>query len=482
MKIKPISVKNWQVGIADSPEVGFGDMRNIDFESIPGVAQIKRLLEKKSSTTVTGLPLWTVKDQANRIYVVDANHVLYTSTDAGVTWAVVTHAGASTGHGNGLTIWKDYLFLFGDTALDVYGPLSGVPAWSNAWQTYTSDTSWHPAITAQDDAVYFGAGRYVGSIIEVVGQNFAPGSGATYTYNNQALDLPEDYRIKTITENERMLTIGTWKGVNIYDHNVGDIFLWDRVNDTFELPIVLKENGCNALFTKDNDTIVFAGIDGRIYGLNGNFAELLRTMPYNIQTGNWVQVYPDAVESFDGRFIFGMSVGSTGSGFFHGIYGLGLRRNEVPLSLSHEYTISTGTNTEVTIGTIKQISANSIVVGWKDGATYGIDLLSTSTVVSSYGAFIDSALYDTSDATDPALIDRIEVHLADDLQANEGVRIKYRESLDDAFTTVGTMDFTTDGAVDDKILGCSIGASQIQLRIEMTGVSTSLKLKEVIIR
>lgn len=481
-KFKPITIGNWQTGIADSPHDGFGDMRNIDFESIPGIAQIKRKLEKKSSTTVTNLPKWSAIDQANKVYVLDQDHKLYISTDSGASWSLVTHSSASTGTGNGLVIWKDALFEIGNAAIDVYYPLSGSPTWTNAWKSITSETSWHPAMVAQDDTVYIGCGRDLASLQEVAGQNFDPTNAATYTFQSSVLDLPEDFKIKSLEQNDIWLNIGTWKGTNIYDFNIGDIFVWDLTTQpsSFQSQITVRENGCNSMFNKDNDVYVFAGIDGRVYGVNGNYLELLRTLPFNLQSGSWVQVYPDAVENFDGRLIFGVSAGS--GTLTNGVFGLGTRQGEIKLSFSHEYTISTGTNESVSIGTIKQINANQIIVGWKDGSNYGVDLLNASTVMGSYGAFIDSQFYDLASNRDTGVVSEIEIRLADDLLTGEGIRIKYRTALDDAFTTVGTFDFATDGAVNSKIFGVSFGAEKLQLRIEMTGSSTSPKLKQVIVR
>ena len=478
-KIKPITISNWDKGIGDSAHAGFGDMRNIDIYSVPGVAQINRILVKESSTTVTAMPTWAAIDQSGNIYVVDSSHKLYVSTDTGDSWSLVAHTGASTGNGNGLVIWKDYLFLIGDTKIDVYGSLAGSPTWSDAWQTITSDTSFHPALVSQDDAIYIGAGRYVASIIETAGQNFAPGTGATFTFNGTALDLPEDYRIKSISENDTWLMLGTWKGTTLGTFNTADLFKWDRTSASFDNIVQILEAGCNAMINKDNDIIMFAGTSGEIYGLNGDFAELLRVIPNNITGGAWLQVYPDAVENFSGRLLFGTSVGSTSSGFTHGIFSLGTRKDETPLALAHEYTISTGTNTEVSIGLIKQVSNSRTIVGWKDASVFGLDLLSATNVVTSYGAFVDSPFYNIGTDLKKGVISLVEIILAKDLASNEGIRIKYRTSLDDDWTTLGTFDFTTYGATNTGRFGLSVIAENIQLKIELTGTTTSPQLKTI---
>ena len=233
------------------------------------------------------------------------------------------------------------------------------------------------------------------------------------------------------------------------------------------------------MINKDNDIIMFAGTSGEIYGLNGDFAELLRVIPNNITGGAWLQVYPDAVENFSGRLLFGTSVGSTSSGFTHGIFSLGTRKDETPLALAHEYTISTGTNTEVSIGLIKQVSNSRTIVGWKDASVFGLDLLSATNVVTSYGAFVDSPFYNIGTDLKKGVISLVEIILAKDLASNEGIRIKYRTSLDDDWTTLVTFDFTTYGATNTGRFGLSVIAENIQLKIELTGTTTSPQLKTI---
>jgi len=116
------------------------------------------------------------------------------------------------GHGNGLAIFKNYLIVARDAYLDVCGDgtTTGIvnANWSNSWQAIDSDTLWHPMIVSKlDGLLYGGAGRYVFSIEELT--TFVPGTGATFTYTQQALDLPSRYRIKCLDELGNNIMLGT---------------------------------------------------------------------------------------------------------------------------------------------------------------------------------------------------------------------------------------------------------------------------------
>src|SRR3990167_7351647 len=98
-----------RTGIAQSPHVGFGDVRNLDIVSTPGVAILNNILAKKSASTVDALVNWIVQDSVatGSFVALDANGSVYNSNDSGVTWAELSDR---DGAGQGAVIWKDYLF------------------------------------------------------------------------------------------------------------------------------------------------------------------------------------------------------------------------------------------------------------------------------------------------------------------------------------------------------------------------------------
>jgi hypothetical protein len=163
--------------------------------------------------------------------------------------AIDTGQGEVTnGSGQGLALTqftsttKTWLFVFRNNVIDVIDVFGSsnikTPVWSNAWQsmnTAAGQSYSHEAIDGQDAAIYFCDSRYVGSIIENVGSAFDPASGATYTYNNQALDLPVYERAQCLEELGLDLLIG---GI-ITDK----IYPWDRISATFNIPLAVGEEG-----------------------------------------------------------------------------------------------------------------------------------------------------------------------------------------------------------------------------------------------
>jgi hypothetical protein len=61
MADKPLIINAPRQGIAQSPHVGFADIRNLDIYSVPGVCTLNNILEKKTATTVTDQINWIVR-------------------------------------------------------------------------------------------------------------------------------------------------------------------------------------------------------------------------------------------------------------------------------------------------------------------------------------------------------------------------------------------------------------------------------------
>lgn len=472
-------------GIAPSPHVGFSDMRNIDIETIPGAAQLNNLMDKKSGSTVDAQIKWIRKNPASpaNIYAIDSNGSVYHSSNSGDTWAELSDR---DGSGQGLEVWKDYLFVCEDTTIDVYGPLSGTPAWTDDWQTIDSDTAWHPLYISKNDGVlYGGAGRYVFSIEENSGQDFAPGTSATYTFTQQALDLPEDYKIKCLGELGSYLMCGTWQGTNIYDVKIADIFPWDRVSPSFIEPIQIGEHGVHSLLSRGNTMYILAGIEGIVYKTNGSAAYPIAEIPQfitNISGGKYLEFFPGALTYYKGRPFFGVG----GSAALDGIGVYSIMETTSGTILNLEHGISTGNfgaSNIAQVSALLPVTRDTLLTGWRDNTTYGIDKTTATSYTTSYGAYFDSPLYRLGGNLTKRQFTQVEFFLGKELAVNEGVKISFRVNLTDSFTDIGTYDFATLGAITSHNDEVNIPDSEyLQIRVALTGTTTTPQLLSVTLK
>ena len=487
-------------GISLSPHTGFADIRNLDIFSVPGIVRLNNLVVKNSSTTVVTTVQWMLTNPATPTekYALDSAGKVYKSTDSGATWSLMTGNTQTNAHGNGLAIWKNYLIVARDTVLDVCGDgtATGITNanWTNSWKTIDSDVLWHPMIVSHNDGkLYGGAGKYVFSIEELT--TFAPGTPATFTFIQQALDLPSNYRIKCLEELGNNLWCGTWQGTNVYDLPIADIFPWDRSSPSFGQPVRLNVHGVHALLNDGNSLIVLAGIEGIVYRSDGVGSVAIARIPEalaDISGGKYVEWMPGSICKYKGRIFVGLSSGGSATSIDGcGVWSLSQTGNGTIVTLEHGISTGNfGASSNIKIGALLPASRDTILIGWKDGTTYGIDGITATSFTTSYGGYFITPFYNVGKNKQPRKFTEIEFQLVRPLRTNEGIKIDYRTSMTASFTNLSTWDFSTFGAeISHNTIfykattSIDIPASEhLQLKIYLTGTTTTPELANVILR
>jgi len=489
---KPLVISNWQNGIAPSPYLGFQRIVNCDISSSPGGLKVNRKTAKKTATTVDAQVNWIVRDPDTpaNIFALDANGVLYKSANSGTSWAEVSNRG---GTGQGLAVQWGYVFVIGDDGasggqIDVMKISDS--SWTTDWQTVDYDSLWSPMIVSKNDGkIYGGAGQYIFSIEQNSGQVFVPATGATFTFTQQALDLPENYRIKCLTELGSTLMIGTWQGASVFQIRNGDIFPWDRSSTSFNLPIELFENGVHAMITIQNQLYIFAGVTGTIYVSNGYSTQKLAQIPESLVSvttdtaGGLYEFYPGSVMNYRGKIYFGIGNNVATVGVFSVDIQTGVLNVEHLISTGEDGSTSSATTQSVTA--LLATSCIDFLLGWQDNATYGIDL--TSLKYTGFAAFAESALYQIGTKKRPEAFTEVECLLSKPLATGQGVKIKYRRSLtttpttSSTWTTIREYLYSGTADADTKIVAGAMSINDIfkidditslQIRVELTTPGT----------
>lgn len=370
--------------------------------------------------------------------------------------------------GNGLAIFRvsdgsaTYLFAFRNASIDVVDVLGTTqletPSWSNAWQSVTS-TSNHYARLGQDNIIYFCNDRNVGSILEKAGQVFAPGNGATYTFATSALDLPLGSTTYWLEE----------LGVNLMISVSNDSFVypWDRVSDSYGLPIPIGEYGGNKMKNIGNVLYVLAGTHGNVYTTQGTYCRLFKTLPlyltYNTTTPASNPITWGGIESVLGNLLVGvLSTGSGNSGAY-------MITPDGRLTIDNQP--STGN-----VGPTALFATNEF---YQMGYAGGADTMDASRY-SSLGADVDntvvclqSPLYRLGNKVEKATISRIEYQIAGAVSGS--IRLSYRAKPSGAFTSITT--WTTTSAASDTYDAGLTDLENIQFQIELAGSIDFMELR-----
>lgn len=476
-------------GISQGAHIGFADVRQLDLDTEIGVAMMNKIMTKISTTVVDAQVKWIVRDPVttDNVYSLDSNGVVYKYV---ISTNTLTELSDRGGTGQGMAIWKDYLFVAEETTIDIYGPLSGSPAWTDNWSGLTMDTDalWHPMLHSKlDDKLYIGCGRFVATIEELT--TFAPGTAATYTPTAQALDLPSSYRIKCLEELGNNLMIGTWKGTNVYDIREATIFIWDGAAVSFSQPIILNEYGVHALLSVGGSMFILAGVSGAVYRTEGGYAYKIAQLPLDISGGRYFEYYPGAIASYKDKIYFG--VGNTGlnvsggaalSGGM-GVYSLQTTGKGSIIALEHLNSANTdGSAASVKASAILPITSQTLMMAWRSNTTYGIDLSSATSFAygTDYSAYFESPLYEVGKKENKFKPKSIELHLGQPLRTGEGIKLEYRTSLAGTWTTIKTLAFADNevGAMISRTLSITVPENikeceQLQFRVSLLGTATT---------
>lgn len=429
----------------------------------------------------------------SRLFMQDSNARVWATGYSSSGWCLISGNTTTNGIAQGLVVWENYLFAFRSAKIDVYGDLTAAHAsqtWTNDWQTLTAsagETNDHYAYVSSVNGKLYFADRnsstgipYVGSIAVATGP-FAPGTGSTYTYTAQDLDLP---KYKTITCMEDL-------GDKILIGTTGrEIFVWDGTSESWDNIIFSPEYNIGAIRTVNNVAYFSAGRRGNIYATVGSSAVLFKQFPESIL--NFPSSITYEIRSMiihHNKLLFSLAgVGSAISG----VYAIDLETRALTL----EYSVSLGTYVSSYIPCM-YLDGQTLYIGWNSGSTYRVDRTYVANgdfyKYTSYAAYLESPMFEVGTDTGKRSFKSIEFVLARPLATGQGITLAYRTGTNASYTTIknpagGTVfDYSTYGAIQSfycKSPGIP-DCTMVQIKVSLTTGSsstTSPELKSITLR
>ena len=464
------------------PIMGFGLLKNIEVFENRGVAKINNRLLLNSSYTVSTLPISIEKDVYGNTFI---------ATGGGIGIGTVYKNGASiqTSLSNiwDMKIWKDYLWIRHGTVMSAYGPLSqGVNAqWFPNVVTAMTDLYYGKLLVGQDDFLYTIHGNYVAKFVYSTGGTV--GVAPTLTPTLTALDLKDGLYATTLVEFGTKIMVGVGGGINFSDASnfkEARIYPWNRQAGTLgnpglaDLPIIFNENGLWQMISKVNRLFIVAGTSGNVYESDGTNYRKIATLPF-IQSGIYAnaEYFPNAIEISDkGTLLIGVSVGSDGYSKA-GVYEIDIDDPAYPVCLKN--VISTGNMTSTTgrisIGVVKPINNQTMLVGWRDGSTFGVDS-SDYIMYASYGGVIETDMVKVGTYNNKHTFSQLEWGLSEPLVNGQKIRISFRKNNKEDYSTPQEWTYGgfTEGLLSFADTFAIADAEYVQLKIELDQATTTI--------
>lgn len=428
-----IIIHNPQVGMGDSPYVGYGRMQNVEINQVPGILKMKYRSVLKYS--VVGLPMAIVRDSLGNEYV---------GTDRGYFYKNGLLQRSDAVKIYDLKVWQDYLLITRDTVIDVYGPLSsGGASYFQNWKTGLTSGYFHklmPLLPTGGAIMYVGNGNSVGTLTSFVAGDPGVPSAPTATWNATAVPLAFGEYCQTLGVLGRFLLIGTQGGGNFQNVNrlnIANIYPYDLGSLTLGIPLQLNENGINQIFVSNNLAYIHAGIYGNVYRTNGSSIEFYKKIPYNKVFGTAIFPYPNAINYINNELLIGTSTLNDtfpGSLSTQAVYSI--RDTNKALSYRTISTTNIGSDQTLQIGVILPTGQDNMLIGWQDGTSYGVDEID-STLFENYSVFFEAPVEIVAEPENNATFDDIIVYTANPLVSGQSIRLRYRDGLLSTYTDIG---------------------------------------------
>lgn len=472
-----ISANDLLTGISESKYLGVQMIQNLDLFSDKGVIKLAYKTEQEATAPTSAYYELVARDEINNVtYYASSGGSIYKRT-AGGTWtdvAVLGNSGAT--NCRGLAVFQDYLFSFynsGSTVrADRFGPLSGVASWSNNFGTFANVSSAYniPTIAGQDNILYLGIKYNVASLSDAT--NAA-------TINTSALDLPTKYTILSLEELGTNLLVGTING------NVADIFPWDRVSPSFDLPAKTSFAGIAGMKNINNIVYAVAGGYGDILQTNGTQIQTIKRLSrFTEEPDIQFAITQNCIDLYDGGILFGIGKTAGSNNSTAGLYYL-----KEGIWQTFTTTAGNGTSSGVTIGTVTNIGNKQWLVSWSSGGTNRFDIINTSRRISSYGGYFISQTYQVGTRLEPRVFQSGKFQFAKALSSGQGIKIEYRLTSDASWTELDTFAYGDGSGSDRDNLGAITSfdfnpnipkAENVQFKISLTTNTSNTATPELL--
>jgi len=484
-----LSYDTWKDGI-QTPVTGMGDIVNMDIFDKPGVAKIALAPTALATDNFTDVPTFgAFKPGSNLVSLGDRDgeHYEYNVN----TGSLTVQDDGSEGMENGVW-WKSYLIVT-DRSTDTVDldAFDGTSTWTTDWETYTADSTiggFYNKIHSSpaDNDLYVGYGRYIARISEVT--TFDPTDSDTWTSIDKFLTLPNNYVVRDIDTIANFLVVSasiTGSGSSDTPFYGARLYYWDlgqstSVSSEWSGFVEVNTNVAAPLISKDNNIYYHKWADRGLGVTNLSTTDTLLNLDVQseVTVGGYLISKKDCADVTNNYFVFGVSSegDSQPAGTYH-VFGDSYTRNTIS-------TGEVGANDEVDIRFVTTVGYGEYLVGYEDAenSSFVVDHFGKSGYRrASYGAYMESPLYQVSGSLNKKSYQQLEVSLAKELSTGQAIRISYRKNLSDAWTVMQTFDFATYGAKAQFNDTAKItDASKLQLKIEMTTGASSTTTPELI--
>jgi len=232
---------------------------------------------------------------------------------------------------------------------------------------------------------------------------------AMYDYDDAF--APTSLRMSTGTKGRCLLDRNDRVIVGGKENDDGKFITWDRLADSWNSKKSAQGAQVNAMGFLEAGVVAQVGSAGKLKYWNFGDTVPLTTIP------GTASAYPGAVSEYNTMTHIGMNGGTK-----NGVYAIGRLDLNDPRALTLEYVPSHGKLTGTEIGALCN-DGTDLLVSWKDGATYGIDIIDNA---NKAVAVYESLKLSMGKSNMDKIYRAVKILLAQPLPTGCSVSVKYR--------------------------------------------------------
>jgi len=351
------------------PRGAFYGGYGLNIRSGDNTLKCNQKLKKDSSTTVTDLVLVGFRASDGNEYAFGDTGKIYRKSSGVWALAYTDSDGKITGaseftHNNGSGSYIPYICYATQTKLKKIALSS---AGSGTWSTPTTVGTFSVGSASYPHTMRVAAGSLM-----ICDSNFTALLDYEGAFNAEGLNIAGGNNGKTLYERNDAVVIGTEGSAT----PEGWIFTWDGFQDSWILKRSAQGKSINAMIPLEGGMLIQVGTDGHLRYWNYSDVSPLTKIVNQDGAGGWA--YPGAVVEYNTM----PHIGINGDDTRCGVYSIGrINKNDV-VALNLEYIPSHGKLVGASIGAIWK-DGEDLYVSWKDGTTYGIDIIDHSNKASA---------------------------------------------------------------------------------------------------
>lgn len=236
------------------------------------------------------------------------------------------------------------------------------------YKTFTAGNATHHPMIEVYNQLYIGDGKYLAELSSVG------------VFNGTRLSIFGDETIIGLTFNGSYVRVYARRTASVPQSRC---YLWDAVSTDYSQFFTIKGLAVHSVIDKSNFDYILAGDKPVLLACTGLDYQVLKKLP-NFTGTNSATFNHNTMTASESLIFFGAVESGTNT-LNRGVWSYGAKEKDYPQTLGNEFTTSNASATDLVAAV--HYSSGKIYYGWKNGATYGVDVVD-NTLYSATGEVI----------------------------------------------------------------------------------------------